>query len=388
MARGYVAIVLHAHLPFVRHPEHKDHLEERWLFEAIAECYLPILDVFLRLQREGVPFRCTVSLSPPLVAMLRDPLLCARFEQHMGKVDRLLTEELKRTERDQSVGPVVGFYAERQAALWATWREIGGDVVDAFARLEEAGHLEIWTCGATHAFFPALLHHPALMRAQVSLAVDSHLRALGRAPRGIWLPECGFVPGVDAMLTRAGLAYTSLETHALIDAAPRPRYGTAAPVLTPRGLACFGRDVEASQQVWSKEGGYPGDFYYREFYRDVGYDAPVDQVQDFVAADGTRQATGLKYYRITGRGFGQKAPYIPAAARERAWAHAEDFVENRHRQMRWLADHMDKPPVIVAPYDAELFGHWWFEGPLFLENVFRIFARSNEVATTTLGEYL
>ena len=388
MARGYVAIVLHAHLPFVRHPEHRDHLEERWLYEAIAECYLPLLDAFFRLQYEGVPFRCTVSLSPPLVAMLRDGLLRARFEQHMQKIDRVIEADVERYKDHPTLGPVTEFYLARQRALWRVWDRIDGDVVDAFAQLEDSGHIEIWTCGATHGFFPALLHHPALVRAQVSFAVDSHLRAVGRAPRGIWLPECGYIAGVDATLTRYGIAYTSLETHAINDATPRPRYGTAAPIITPRGLAAFGRDLEASRQVWSKEGGYPGDFYYREFYRDVGYDAPEANVKEFVAADGSRQPTGLKYFRITGRGSSHKEPYIPSAAQQRAWDHASDFVENRHRQIRWLADHMDTAPIVLAPYDAELFGHWWFEGPLFLENVFRILAQSDEIASTTLGEYL
>jgi 1,4-alpha-glucan branching enzyme len=191
------------------------------------------------------------------------------------------------------------------------------------------------------------------------------------------------------VLTHYGVAYTALETHALIDATPRPRYATAAPIVTPNGLACFGRDIEASQQVWSKEAGYPGDFYYREFYRDVGYDTREEDVRDFVAADGTRQATGLKYYRITGPGLGNKAPYMPGVARERAWAHAHDFVSNRKAQLGWLATRMDVPPCVLSPYDAELFGHWWFEGPDFLESVLRLLAEApDDVAPITMGEYL
>lgn len=388
MPAGYVAIVLHAHLPFVRHPEHRDHLEERWLFEAIAECYLPLLDVFQRLEQDEVPFRITVSLSPPLVAMLRDPLLRERFERHMGKIDRLIERELERTRHDGYFGPVVRFYASRQKLLWDVWRRIDRDVVGALARLEATGLVELWTCGATHAFFPALVHHPHLIRAQVALAVDSHLRAIGRAPRGFWLPECGYTPGVDSVLTRYGIAYTVLETHGLINASPRPRYATAAPIITPSGLACFGRDVESSQQVWSKDAGYPGDVYYREFYRDVGYDNPEEDVREFIAADGTRQATGLKYYRITGPGLGHKAPYQPGVARERAVVHANDFVSHREAQIEWLSARMQTPPIVVAPYDAELFGHWWFEGPDFLEAVFRRMAWSQRIAPVTLGEYL
>lgn len=389
MSRGYLALVLHAHLPFVRHPEHRDHLEERWLYEAMFECYLPLLGVLDRLARDEVPSRFTVSLSPPLVAMLRDALLRERFERHLGKLDRLVDAELIRTEGSAATHKVVRFYAERIAEVRATWERVHGDIVGAFARHEREGRIELWTCGATHAFFPALAHHPKMVRAEVAAAVDAHLRATGRRPRGIWLPECGYAPGVDRVLVEHGIAYTAVETHAILNANPRPTAGSAAPIITPSGLCCVGRDVESSRQVWSKTVGYPGDPDYREFYRDVGFDNPSDTVAEFVAADGTRQATGLKYYRITHTTAGEKRLYDPEVAHARAVEHAENFVFNREHQVRWLSSKMSVPPIVLAPYDAELFGHWWFEGPEFLEALFRTLARSSgEVAPVTLGDYL
>ncbi len=390
VALGHVAIVLHAHLPFVRHPEHRDFLEERWLFEAIAECYLPLLAAFDRLERDGIPFRITVSLSPPLVAMLRDPLLQQRFEAHMGKIDRLLDRELARTATDSSIGPVVHFYAERQRQAWAMWHRIEHDVALAFASLARRGRLEIWTCGATHAFLPALIHHPRIQRAQIQIAVDSHIRALSLRPRGIWLPECGYAPGIDRVLVDHGLAYTALESHALAYASPRPRFATATPVVTTAGLACVGRDTAASAEVWSKTGGYPGHTSYREFYRDVGYDGAEADVREFLAADGTRQHTGLKYYRIThAKGLHAKEPYDPLIARSLAFAHGADFVRKRADQIRGLSFGMPVPPLVFAPYDAELFGHWWFEGPDFIEGVFRAMANAGDVVSpTTIGEYM
>jgi 1,4-alpha-glucan branching enzyme len=391
MPRGHLALVLHAHLPFVRHPEHQDHLEERWLFEAMAGCYLPLVQALTRLANEGVAARLTVSLSPTLVAMLRDELLCARFEAHLGKVDRLVERELSRTAGDPWYGPVARHLAVRQVGLWETWWRIRRDLVGAFAALEREGLVELWTCGATHAFLPALVHHPAMIHAQVAAAVETHARATGRRPRGIWLPECGWTPGIDRVLTRHGLAYTALETHALLHATPRPRTATAAPVITHAGVCCFGRDVESSRQVWSRDEGYPGDPAYREFYRDAGYDLPLDDVREFLAADGTRQATGLKYHRITDRDGSPKLAYEPSIARERAREHAGNFVHNREQQVRWLAEHMDPrtAPVVLAPYDAELYGHWWFEGVDFLEDVFRSLARSSgDVTPVTAGEYL
>jgi 1,4-alpha-glucan branching enzyme len=154
-------------------------------------------------------------------------------------------------------------------------------------------------------------------------------------------------------------------------------------------VAAFGRDPESSQQVWSSETGYPGDPAYREFYRDVGFDLPIDYVRPYIQPTGARKNTGFKYYRITGR-TDQKALYDPAAARARAELHAGNFMFNRERQIEHLASRMGgRKPIVVAPYDAELFGHWWFEGPLFIEALVRKCAREQQVfALSSPADYL
>ena len=139
--------------------------------------------------------------------------------------------------------------------------------------------------------------------------------------------------------------------------------------------------------MWSREQGYPGDAYYRDFYRDIGFDLPVSDLMNEVAADGSRLMTGLKYFRITGDN-GEKQPYQPGVAMVRARATHTNFVFNRVQQVKHLAGSMGIPPIVVAPYDAELYGHWWFEGPLFLEQVFRALAQVSEVQAVTLKQYL
>ena len=88
-SQGFLAIVLHTHLPFVRHPEHEEFLEERWLFEAITETYLPLIERFQRLANDGVPFRITMSFTPTLLAMLADPLLQQRYVRYLEKLIEL-----------------------------------------------------------------------------------------------------------------------------------------------------------------------------------------------------------------------------------------------------------------------------------------------------------
>ncbi len=174
----------------------------------------------------------------------------------------------------------------------------------------------------------------------------------------------------------------------MADARPRPPDGVHAPICSPRGVAFFARDAESSRQVWSRFEGYPGDFDYRDFYRDIGFDLPESELEGEIGPGGSRLMTGLKYFRITGPGD-HKEPYRHAVAKRKAWEHAGNFVFNRTEQVKHLARTMRVPPIVVAPYDAELYGHWWFEGPQFLEAVFRQLPNTGGIVlATTLGSYL
>src|SRR5262249_304644 len=148
------------------------------------------------------------------------------------------------------------------------------------------------------------------------------------------------------------------------------------------------RDAESSAQVWSSRHGYPGDFDYREFYRDVGFDLDYERVRTLLPASGERVATGIKYHRVTGPS-GPKEPYDLERARAKVAAHAFNFIASRERQVDWLARTMGEPPIVVAPYDAELFGHWWFEGPQWLDLTIRKAAYDQNTFTlVTPRDYL
>jgi len=144
-------------------------------------------------------------------------------------------------------------------------------------------------------------------------------------------------------------------------------------------------------QVWSAEYGYPGDSIYREFYRDIGWDLDYDYIRPYIQATGDRKNTGIKYYRITGKvPLGAKEPYDPAAARERAETHAGNFLFNRAKQLEFLrASFRDgPPPIVISPYDAELYGHWWYEGPIFLDHLIRKAAENKDVLLQSPVDYL
>jgi 1,4-alpha-glucan branching enzyme len=394
MLKGYLCIVLHAHLPYIRHPEYDYFLEENWLYEAITETYIPLLDVFEKLINDGIDFRITLSISPTLIEMFNDSLLMERYKRHIDRLIELSEKESRRIKGDISFEPIVRMYNKRFQRVRYLFEDIyKRDLTSAFKALQDTGKIEIITSAATHAFLPNLSMYPQAVKAQIKVGSEHYQKNFDRYPKGIWLPECGFAPGFDSYIKDADIRFFFLETHGVIHGTPLPRCSVYAPVSCPSGAVAFGRDVESSRQVWSSIGGYPGDLDYRDFYRDIGFDLDLDYIKPYVHPDGIRTYTGLKYYRITGK-TDNKKPYVIQRARKKAAEHASNFIFNRELQVNFLSEtlkvrYTHLKPVITTTYDAELFGHWWFEGPEWLNFLLRkIYLKHSNFRTITPSEYL
>lgn len=388
MIKGNLCFVLHAHLPFVRHPEHENFLEERWLYEAITETYIPLIDVFDELIEENIPFRVTVSISPPLMTMLTDSLLQDRYLKHLDKLIELAEKETVRT-RETAFHPIALMYRNRFHRIRYIFTErYQCNILTAFKKFLDYNRLEVITCAGTHGFLPLLMTQPETVRAQVGVAVDLYKKHFGKSPPGIWLPECAYTQGIDDILHEFDIKYFFTDTHGVLFASHRPKYGIYAPIYCPSGVAVFGRDVESSKQVWSSNEGYPGDFDYREYYRDIGHDLHYEYINPYIHPDGIRVNTGMKYFRITGNSENKEA-YCRNNAMDKVENHAANFLFNREQQLKHLCSLMDREPIIIAPYDAELFGHWWFEGPDWLKSILRkIHYDFSMIETITPQDYL
>src|SRR6266850_1356148 len=327
---GHLALILHAHLPFVRHPEHEHFLEEDWLFEAITETYIPLLQMMQRLANDNVPFTLTMSLTPTLCAMLQDELLRERYVRHLDLLIDLALRERKRNRNQPELAELSEFYFE----LFSASRRF---------------FVDEWKCDLLAAFRQ---QSPAAARAQLLIGRDAHVDLFQADPTGLWLPECAYAPGLDTILQEANIRWFVLDAHGLLFGNPQPQRAIYAPCYTPSGPAVFARDRDSSRQVWSAEEGYPGDPAYREFYRDVGFDLPLEHLGPI--ARGARKFSGVKYHRITGR-KAEKELYDRAEAEKAADTHAAHFLEQRRAQFRELAA-VDVDPIVVVPFDAELFG--------------------------------
>ena len=387
--KGYWCLQLHAHLPYVRHPEYPDFLEEDWLYEAVSETYLPLLSVFEKFVEDGVDFRLCMTITPSLANMLADPLLQSRYYERLNRHIEFAEKELWRTRALPEFQPAAQMYDRHFKECRRLWEKYNGNILTGFKNLQDMGKIEIVTCCATHGFLP-LMNNEKAQRAQIRAAVEDYERHFGKAPNGIWLAECAYYPGIDKILKEEGIRFFFLEAHGILYGTPRPKFGVFAPVYCPSGVAAFSRDMETAHQVWSAESGYPGDPDYREFYRDLGYDLEYEYVRPYLHSDGIRRNIGIKYHRITGKvALSDKQPYNPQWARNKAAEHAGNFLFNRVKQVEYLAEILGRPPLVTSMYDAELFGHWWFEGPDFINFLFRkMHYDQNIIKPITPVEYL
>ncbi len=387
--KGYVSFVLHAHLPFVHHPESDDYLEEQWLFEAISETYIPLLTNFKKLVEEKIDFRITMSLTPPLLNMFDNKTLQKKYINYLKQHIELAKKEVKRTVYDENLNKLSKYYLNRYTNDLHIFKDVyNKNLIEAFKYFQDIGVLEIITCGATHGYFPILYVNEKTIKAQIAVGVETYEKYFGKKPRGIWLPECGYVPEADKYLKEFGIEYVITETHGILYADPTPIYGTNAPIVSPEGIIAFGRDAESSRQVWSSINGYPGDYNYREFYRDIGYDTDYEYIKPYIAHNGARVNTGIKYYRITGN-TENKDYYNLQWAQDSINKQTGHFFDCRNSQINRLAKHMDNPPIILCPYDAELYGHWWYEGPDWLYTLFKkIYYDKCDFKLITPSEYI
>ncbi len=426
--RGSFCLVLHGHLPWSLHHGHWPH-GEVWLFEAAAETYLPLLDVIDVGLREGFRTPFTLGLTPILLEQLSSEAFKQGFVRWLeGRLARAMADTSEFSARnDGHLAWLAGYWQRYVSKCLDTFSCINRDIPAAFAAHARAGRIELLTSNATHGFMP-LLRHDACARAQVRAGVATSERVLGLRPAGAWLPECAYRPGgpwsppvlddgprpragVEEIFSQEGIQFFFLDAHLARDArsegilhppinpgAPRAfqktdwsqvtwdtARGWRSPMEphvltsfgTPSGLTALFRHPEVSEQVWSGEVGYPGESRYLEFHKRHGQD-------------------GHRYWKVTGSrvDLGDKQPWYPQDTQAATQEHARHLsalitsLLGKHREQTRSPGHPEgRHGVVVAPFDAELFGHWWHEGPAFIAELFRCLA-SLDVEAQTVSEFL
>ncbi|MFA6844195.1 MAG: 1,4-alpha-glucan branching protein domain-containing protein [Sphaerochaetaceae bacterium] len=389
MKTNKIAFILNAHLPYVRHIEYPRFLEEDWLFEAINESYLPLLRMLSKLKDEKLSFKFTISMSPPLCCMLTDEALQQRFIQYMKRHVELGEKEVERTVSDDPrLHEMAVWYLTNYRRNLDDFENYNHNILTGFKNLEDMGVIEIITTCATHAYLPLYQEYPTAVDAQIEMGIQSHLCNFGHISRGFWLPECGYYPSLEEHLKSKGITWFQTASQSMLLSPDKVEYGTFQPVRCPNGVVAFPRDYEATSLIWSNTNGYPCDARYREFYRDIGYDLPLSYIGPYVEEDGNRVFTGYKYWSITGEGQ-EKKLYDRAAAQKVVESHAANFLFNISSKAEHIVHATGKMPLSTLGFDCELFGHWWFEGIDWLEQVIRQSCKEDcTVQLTTPTQFL
>ena len=384
-----INLILQAHLPYVRHLEYPKFLEENWLFESLNETYIPLLRKLNELEADDVPFRLTICFSPTLATMLTDLSLQERFVNYMNERIELGRKEVKRTEREETECHEMAArylrYAEDNLALFEHY---GRNILLGYKDLHEKNRLELITTAATHAYLPIYKDYPMAVAAEVEMGLRTHQRIFGENAKGFWLPECGYYPGLEKILGEYGVRWCQIPAHSIITARNKILSAGYQPVrLYDSAIAGFPRDWSITNLVWSDTTGYPCDPDYREFYRDIGYDLDMDYIRPYIHEPDVRVFTGYKYLAITGSDE-YKRLYDPAAAAKKVALHADNFLYHLRRKTLSLCAETSTDPVLNLCFDAELFGHRWYEGIDFLRLVLTGGVREERIEFTTPSHIL
>ncbi len=424
MHSGNLVFILHTHLPWVFNHGKAPH-GEAWLFEAVAECYIPLLNVFNELNAEGINPGVTLDISPILCEQLEHPDFKNRFRNYC---DSMAAAAVKDRKNFKSWG-----YSEHHIWLtkyWEDWyksrlddfeKKYGHSVIKGLKELQDNGAIEIMTCGATHGYMP-LLGYDRSINLQIKVAIENYKKHFGREPKGIWLPECAYRPayewhsmipvapfnqkqlraGIEQFLALHGIEYFVTDQDLIERINPVGKYiddnkdkfvhtdnpdiNNFQPDFTPTPLnifnissgnpdygtaAVFTRHRDIAMQVWSGEVGYPGEPDYLDFHK-----KHLDSM--------------LRYWRVTDNKADMmyKTLYHPDWTEDKTELQANHFIHHIENTLNWNKNKYGSPATLCAPFDTELFGHWWFEGPEFLKKVIKGLYHSPYVNTVSASNQL
>ena len=321
---GDLALVLHSHMPYVEgfgtYP-----FGEEWLFDAVIRSYLPVLAVAERL---------TMTVTPVLADQLEDAGARRRLREFLIEW-RIGAASADLSEVPVECRPAVEGEGARYRRALELLDAAGGDPLRSFRQAADDGRIALAASAATHAVLP-LLATPQGQRLQLDAGIRSHRRRFGW-DGGFWLPECAYAPGLEWRLAEAGVRWFCVD-----QSATEEPLQALAPVRTAAGAVALPIDWEAIGWLWSLDG-YPSDPAHAQF--------------------AGKSLRGLRLWRVGG------GAYDPAAAAAAARRQAREFLAAAADRLRRYREERGRRGLLVFAIDTELLGHWWSEGPLWLEAV-------------------
>jgi 1,4-alpha-glucan branching enzyme len=303
--------------------------------------------------------------------MFKDELLMARYLDYVDRQIEFGAREMDRIGDDPQLRDLAQFYYDRAVEKRILFTErYESNILKILDMYQKKGRLELITTAASHAFLPLYASYPEAVQAQMELAIASHRGNFGRNPQGFWLPELGWTEALDHYLRSYNFSYTVIDTHGALLGEPRPRRGSFYPLRTPSKIFVLVRDFYALGDIFESRRGYCSAPQYRDNFQDAGFELPSELVRSFLGDQGGRIPTGYKY-RFQGNGETKSGVYDPKLGAELAREPAKAFLEARLLGLNKAAELMEESPLSLLACDADDLGRFWYEGPLFLEALFR-----------------
>ncbi|MDR1220700.1 MAG: DUF1957 domain-containing protein [Treponema sp.] len=364
--RPVISILINAHIPWVI----TNSTYEKPVFESIVETYLPLLEVFDRLDADHIPFHIGLSISPALCCLLSETHTQTRCLEYMSARIEFGRREVERTaflhgESGEQLHKLAKCYydeaIERQIQFAERYER---NILKVFHYYQKKGNLELLATAATHAFLPLYVSKREGVQAQIETAISAFRLHFGKHPIGFYLPELGWTPEIDSFIRAYNFGYTVCDSHALVLGNPSASKGSFYPVKTPAGVCVMARDFYATRDIAGEEG-FSCAQEYRDNRRDAGFELPREALASFIGKSSCRSATGYKYWSHG------KTPYDPEKALEKAKAHAREFLDAQAARLREASQYMKETPLCLCAVDADSLGRFWREGTLFLEALFR-----------------
>ena len=387
--RYAISLIFEAHLPFVREFRKDDDLsqsgEEGRYFDFVSETLLPLLEIFNRMENDHIPFKLAIAISPILCHMLSDELLQKKYLHYIDKQIEFGKKELERTSDNPELNKLVLSYYEKTNERKNAYTELyEKNLLKALDSFRRKGKVEILASCATHAFMPFISHNPESMQAQMEIPVPAYRRHFGGSPQGFWLPAFGWHHDLEQYLKAYNYTYTILASHGLLFGNPTPSKGCFYPAKTPNGTFILGRDLYAARDIRT----FAADETYRNNERDAGYELSKEIISPFLTEEGARHSTGYKYWsRASVYNENEEKIYNPSAAFKKAAEHAKMFLENTIARLDEASKYMEEAPISVNAHDAAS-GRYWYEGPQFIETLFRTASQYSDLKFLCPSEYI
>ncbi|MHB9294928.1 1,4-alpha-glucan branching enzyme [Pillotina sp. SPG140] len=374
-----IVFVLNAYVPFVPHTEGPSSAEEVTFFTAISETYLPLLALFDQLDGEHIPFHLGIVLSPTLCCALNDPYLIQRYLNYVDYQIEFGRRELQRVaDIPEQYLLAKKFYDTVIDNRFLFTERYDRNILSIFRHYQKKGYIELIMTSATAAFLPFYVDRPESVQAQIETAITTHRNFFGKYEKGFLLPVLGWIPALEQYLCAYQFCYTIVNAHGLLLGQPMPKKAIFYPVKTPKGLCIVAQDpsVQKDLALFVRANGY------KDTTTDLGFDLPAEQIAEFRDIWGRRVHTGLSY-----AAYGQQC-YNSDHAKKQVSYHAKHFLESRINRFKVVETFIQEPALSLAVFDADIFGHQWYEGIHFLEMLFRETARQDFVRFAKPSDYI